>query len=672
MVQRSRPAVSAPRHGEDSRHVRGAERCGCCEERPRAAAGRPSVASWTPVRRIGLTPVLSISRIPTPLPRHDASIRLIDGSGTVTEAGTIDGVAHGGEGGLLGLAVSPTSPTTTCSTCTTPPPTDNRIATVMLRRRRADRSDGRSSTGIPKGGIHNGGRMAFGPDGLLYVGHRRRRRPADRAGPGLARREDPAADAGRRAGTGQPVPRLAVRLHLRPPQRAGSGVRRPGPALGVGVRAEHLGRAQPDHGRRQLRLAGGRGHQAPTRRVHRPAAGLADRRGLAQRHRVLAGLDLDGRRCAASGCGRSRSTDSATDPTGEPIAQLTGDYGRLRTVAVAPGRQPVGDHVQHRRPRRRPRRRRPDPAAADRLRISSAASQLGRPVHRGCPQPSGRTGGGRGTAPTVRSMTTRTDRPGRRPGRDLQPRRPARIRQRLGGPAPGWPVAPDTCAGCRGRGLIVAAGLLALAPPGPPTGEPLVAVTRDLPSAPGSQADGPCADRPRRGSPGRGARATRRRPSAASWPARRGAARSSPTSDWRTRSARPGTRPGGGTGPARRSGDRDLLAPGMHVAVVVGHRRRRRDGPRLAGDAVVLVVGTADGRRDQRPPVVLAVPRGRRGPDGRGRAGRDDRPAVHLIRESGSSVSRPAARRCVIRGSRCRGAPAGDATPHGFGCRRET
>ena len=29
-------------------------------------------------------------------------------------------------------------------------------------------------------------------------------------------------------------------------------------------------------------------------------------------------------------------TDSATDPTGEPIAELTGVYGRLRTTQVAP------------------------------------------------------------------------------------------------------------------------------------------------------------------------------------------------------------------------------------------------------------------------------------------------------------------------------------------------
>ena len=40
--------------------------------------------------------------------------------------------------------------------------------------------------------------------------HRRRRRPADRAGSGLARRQDPAADAGRVAGARQPVPGRAV------------------------------------------------------------------------------------------------------------------------------------------------------------------------------------------------------------------------------------------------------------------------------------------------------------------------------------------------------------------------------------------------------------------------------------------------------------------------------
>ena len=47
--------------------------------------------------------------------------------------GTIDGVEPGGEGGLLGVAVSPTFATDTGCTCTTPAAEDNRIATVRTR-----------------------------------------------------------------------------------------------------------------------------------------------------------------------------------------------------------------------------------------------------------------------------------------------------------------------------------------------------------------------------------------------------------------------------------------------------------------------------------------------------------------------------------------------------------
>ncbi len=94
---------------------------------------------------------------------------LVDGTGTVTEVGTIDGVEHGGEGGLLGVAVSPTFDTDRRLYVYYTTAQDNRIATVDL-------ADGALTnqqvgfTGIGKAGIHNGGRLAFGPDGLLYVG----------------------------------------------------------------------------------------------------------------------------------------------------------------------------------------------------------------------------------------------------------------------------------------------------------------------------------------------------------------------------------------------------------------------------------------------------------------------------------------------------------------------
>jgi aldose sugar dehydrogenase len=103
-----------------------------------------------------------------------AIVRVAPDTGRQTPVGTVPGVAAGGEGGLLGLAVSPEFATDRQVYAYFTTESDNRIA-----RMRYDESQpegerlGAPDTllrDIPHGAVHNGGRIAFGPDGMVYAG----------------------------------------------------------------------------------------------------------------------------------------------------------------------------------------------------------------------------------------------------------------------------------------------------------------------------------------------------------------------------------------------------------------------------------------------------------------------------------------------------------------------
>lgn len=107
--------------------------------------------------------------------RDEATITRIDGkTGETTELGEVSGVSPSGEGGLLGIALSPDYASDHMIYAYFTSASDNRIVRVLYDDKKpAGEQLGEPDTvfrGIPKGVIHNGGRIAFGPDGMLYAG----------------------------------------------------------------------------------------------------------------------------------------------------------------------------------------------------------------------------------------------------------------------------------------------------------------------------------------------------------------------------------------------------------------------------------------------------------------------------------------------------------------------
>lgn len=104
--------------------------------------------------------------------RNTGAVMHLQPTGAVNEIGRVADVVARGEGGLLGLATSGQAVYAYLTTGA-----DNRVVRMDF--------DGSALgaqtpvlTGIPAGSIHDGGRIAFGPDGKLYVATGERGTPA--------------------------------------------------------------------------------------------------------------------------------------------------------------------------------------------------------------------------------------------------------------------------------------------------------------------------------------------------------------------------------------------------------------------------------------------------------------------------------------------------------------
>lgn len=98
-------------------------------------------------------------------------LRIPARGGAAQVVATIPGVDTTGtaEGGLLGLAVSPSYATDRLLFVYFTSPSDNRIARFTLSGSGATANLHPILTGLGRGNIHDGGRIGFGPDGKLYA-----------------------------------------------------------------------------------------------------------------------------------------------------------------------------------------------------------------------------------------------------------------------------------------------------------------------------------------------------------------------------------------------------------------------------------------------------------------------------------------------------------------------
>ena len=237
----------------------------------------------------------------------------------------IPGLDATGDGGLLGLVLSPNYDDDGLVYAYVTTRTDNRVVRFALKGAVTP-----VLTGIPKGRTGNGGRIAFGSDGMLYVGTGDAGKPGAVGRPAQPGRQGAAGGHVRPAGPGQPGPGLAgllarSRAAGRPlPQRGRPGLHdRAGPAGEDEVNRVEAGRdygwpggtragaATPD---REIPAAIGglerlRGHRArPVRHLHHRPAAVRAAAGRVGRARVA--VRLPDRR-VRSGCGRSSPARTA-------------------------------------------------------------------------------------------------------------------------------------------------------------------------------------------------------------------------------------------------------------------------------------------------------------------------------------------------------------------------
>jgi glucose/arabinose dehydrogenase len=101
--------------------------------------------------------------------RDEGTIVRVGRGGQVRRVGEVPGVRAGGEGGLLGITLSPRFTRDRLLYAYLTAVADNRVVRMTYDREGRLGQPHVLVDGIARAGNHNGGRIAFGPDGFLYV-----------------------------------------------------------------------------------------------------------------------------------------------------------------------------------------------------------------------------------------------------------------------------------------------------------------------------------------------------------------------------------------------------------------------------------------------------------------------------------------------------------------------
>lgn len=261
--------------------------------------------------------------------RDSARLLRVTPRGGVRSLGTVPGVVPGGEAGLLGVAVSPTFTTDHYVYLYFTSGSDNRIVRFAYTGPGVGRLQ-TLVTGIPHGGIHNGGRLAFGPDKMLYAG------TGETGSRGLAQdRRSPAGKILRMTPDGKPAPgnpygSLVWSYGHRNVQGLAwdDGGRMYATEFGQD-RFDEINRIQPGHNYGWPKVEGVGGGSTYTDPLLTWPTSQASPSGLAYDGGSLWAAALGGQRLWQIPLG----PDAAP---GRPVARFEGTYGRLRAAVRAP------------------------------------------------------------------------------------------------------------------------------------------------------------------------------------------------------------------------------------------------------------------------------------------------------------------------------------------------